>query len=33
MRAVTKERGAFPFGPALAIGCFVVVLFASDLTL
>ncbi len=33
MRAVTKERGAFPFGPALAVGCFVVVLFASDLTL
>ena len=33
MRAVTKERGAFPFGPALAIGCFVVVLFAPDLTL
>lgn len=33
MRAMTKERGAFPFGPALAIGCFVVVLFASDLRL
>ena len=33
MRAITKERGAFPFGPALAIGCFVVVLFAPDLTL
>jgi leader peptidase (prepilin peptidase) / N-methyltransferase len=33
MRAVTKDRGAFPFGPALAIGCFVVVLFASDLGL
>ncbi len=33
MRAVTKQRGAFPFGPALATGCFVVVLFAYDLTL
>ena len=33
MRAITKERGAFPFGPALAVGCFVVVLFAPDLTL
>jgi leader peptidase (prepilin peptidase) / N-methyltransferase len=33
MRAVTKERGAFPFGPALATGCFVVVLFAYDLAL
>jgi leader peptidase (prepilin peptidase)/N-methyltransferase len=33
VRAVTKDRGGFAFGPALAIGCFVVVLFASDLTL
>jgi leader peptidase (prepilin peptidase)/N-methyltransferase len=33
MRFVTKARGAFPFGPALAVGCYVVVLFASDLGL
>jgi leader peptidase (prepilin peptidase)/N-methyltransferase len=33
MRFITKVRGAFPFGPALAIGCYVVVLFASDLGL
>jgi leader peptidase (prepilin peptidase)/N-methyltransferase len=33
MRAVTKDRGGFAFGPALAVGCFVVVLFASDLGL
>ncbi|MEO7428358.1 MAG: A24 family peptidase [Acidimicrobiales bacterium] len=30
---VTKRRGAFPFGPALAVACVVVALFASDLTL
>lgn len=28
---VTKRRGEFPFGPALAVGCLVVVLFAKDL--
>lgn len=28
---VTHKRGAFPFGPALAMGCLVVVLFAADL--
>ena len=28
---VTKERGAFAFGPALAVGCLTVVLFAADL--
>jgi leader peptidase (prepilin peptidase)/N-methyltransferase len=28
----TKRRGAFPFGPALAIGCYVVVLFAAELS-
>jgi leader peptidase (prepilin peptidase)/N-methyltransferase len=33
MRFVTKARGAFPFGPALAVGCYVVILFASDLGL
>jgi leader peptidase (prepilin peptidase)/N-methyltransferase len=33
MRAITKDRGGFAFGPALAIGCFVVVLFASELGL
>jgi len=33
MRAITKDRGGFAFGPALAIGCYVVVLFASDLRL
>jgi leader peptidase (prepilin peptidase)/N-methyltransferase len=27
----TRRRGAFPFGPALALGCYVVVLFAPDL--
>ncbi|MEQ1787673.1 MAG: A24 family peptidase, partial [Acidimicrobiales bacterium] len=32
-RVATKARGAFPFGPALAMGCFVVVLFAYDLSL
>ena len=31
VQVVTKKRGAFPFGPALALGCFVVVLFAVDL--
>lgn len=33
LQAATKKRGAFPFGPALALGCFVVVLFATDLRL
>ncbi len=33
VRVVTKERGAFPFGPALAIACFTMVLFAADLRL
>ena len=33
VQVVTKRRGAFPFGPALAVGCFVVVLFANDLGL
>ena len=33
MRIITKDRGGFAFGPALAIGCYVVVLFASDLGL
>ena len=28
----TRRRGAFPFGPALALGCYVVVLFAFDLS-
>jgi leader peptidase (prepilin peptidase)/N-methyltransferase len=32
VQAVTKKRGAFPFGPALALGCFVVVLFAVELS-
>jgi leader peptidase (prepilin peptidase)/N-methyltransferase len=31
VQVATKERGAFPFGPALALGCYVVVLFARDL--
>lgn len=31
VQAVTRRKGAFPFGPALALGCLVVVLFASDL--
>ena len=31
VQVATKRRGAFPFGPALALGCYVVVLFASDL--
>lgn len=30
---VTRRRGAFPFGPALALGCLVIVYFASDLRL
>ncbi len=30
-QVVTRRRGAFPFGPALAVGCLVVVLFAADL--
>jgi leader peptidase (prepilin peptidase)/N-methyltransferase len=33
LRAVTKDRGAFPFGPALALGCYLIVLFAYDLRL
>lgn len=32
-RAITKRSGEFPFGPALALACLVVVLFASDLRL
>jgi leader peptidase (prepilin peptidase)/N-methyltransferase len=32
VQVATKRRGAFPFGPALALGCYVVVLFASDLS-
>ncbi len=31
VQVVTRRRGAFPFGPALALGCLVVVLFAGDL--
>ena len=31
VQVATKRKGAFPFGPALALGCLVVVLFASDL--
>jgi leader peptidase (prepilin peptidase)/N-methyltransferase len=31
VNALARRRGAFPFGPALALGCFVVVLFAADL--
>ena len=30
-QALTKQRGAFAFGPALAVGCLTVVLFAGDL--
>lgn len=33
VQAVTRKRGSFPFGPALAAGCLVVVLFAADLRL
>lgn len=29
----TRRRGEFPFGPALALACVIVTLFASDLTL
>lgn len=32
-RLVTKRGGEFPFGPALALACLVVVLFADDLRL
>jgi leader peptidase (prepilin peptidase)/N-methyltransferase len=32
VQIATKRRGAFPFGPALALGCYVVVLFASELS-
>lgn len=32
VQIATRRRGAFPFGPALALGCFVVVLFASELS-
>lgn len=32
VQIATKKRGAFPFGPALALGCYVVVLFASELS-
>lgn len=28
---VTRRRGAFPFGPALALGCLVIIYFARDL--
>lgn len=31
VQIATKRRGAFPFGPALALGCYVVVLFAFEL--
>jgi leader peptidase (prepilin peptidase)/N-methyltransferase len=33
VQVATRERGAFPFGPALALGCYVVVLFAAELSL
>lgn len=33
VQVATKRRGAFPFGPALALGCLIVVLFAADLSL
>ena len=32
VQIATKKRGAFPFGPALALGCYVVVLFATELS-
>ena len=32
VQIATRRRGAFPFGPALALGCFVVVLFAESLS-
>ena len=31
VQIATRKRGAFPFGPALALGCYIVVLFASEL--
>jgi leader peptidase (prepilin peptidase)/N-methyltransferase len=31
VQVATRKRGAFPFGPALALGCYVVLLFAFDL--
>jgi leader peptidase (prepilin peptidase)/N-methyltransferase len=31
VQVATKKRGAFPFGPALALACLIVVLFAADL--
>ena len=31
IRVLTRAKGAFPFGPALATACLVVVLFAADL--
>ena len=31
VQIATRKRGAFPFGPALALACYIVVLFASDL--
>jgi len=31
VQVISKRKGAFPFGPALAAGCLVVVLFAADL--
>jgi leader peptidase (prepilin peptidase)/N-methyltransferase len=30
--AVTKRRGEFPFGPALAVACLIIVYFAPELT-
>ena len=33
VQIATKKRGAFPFGPALALACYLVVLFAGDLSL
>lgn len=33
VQVVSRRRGAFPFGPALALGCLVVVFYASDLRL
>jgi len=32
VQIATKKRGAFPFGPALALGCYVVLLFATELS-
>ncbi len=31
VQLISKRKGAFPFGPALATGCLVVVLFSADL--